>query len=122
MVLAVAISPLSIHSMPSRRSPLRNLGSRSTRARMVSLKSRVRGMVLLLFPPLIILPKRKGGLDVLLLAFLRAAHRENDEAFPVLAKIDAVSRSEIDAALEHPGTDAFDVRKVPLRDTGQCSC
>src|SRR5262249_6846681 len=100
MVLAVAISPLSMHSTPSRRSSLRNLGSRFARARMVSLKSRVRAMVVLLFPPLIILPSGQGGFDVILLAFFSAASKQDDDAFALLAEIDTVAGSEIDAALE----------------------
>ena len=40
----MCIRDRSIASTPSRRSSFRNLGSRSTRARMVSLKSRVSGM------------------------------------------------------------------------------
>src|SRR5580692_6999832 len=122
MVLAVAISPPSMHSTPSRRSSLRNLGSRSARARMVSLKSRVRAMVVLLFSPFIILPAVKSGLEVLLLAFLGAGAEQNDEAVSVLAEINAAAGSEIDAALEHSGTDALDVREVALRQTGQRRC
>src|SRR5450631_2951475 len=38
MVFAVAISPVSSASMPSRRSSLRNFGSRATRARTASPK------------------------------------------------------------------------------------
>jgi alpha/beta hydrolase fold len=45
----------SMASRPSRRSSLRNLGSRCTRFRMVSLKSRVRGMAAALISPLVVL-------------------------------------------------------------------
>src|SRR5579862_5021464 len=115
MVLAVAISPPSMHSTPSRRSSLRNLGSRSTRARMVFLKSRVRAMVVLLFSLFIILPAVESRLDVLMLAFLGTAAEQNDEAVSVLAEINAVAGPEIDAALEYAGTDTLDVREVALR-------
>jgi len=40
-------------------------------------------MVLLRFPPLIVLSAGEGGLDVLLLAFLRAAAEQNNETFPI---------------------------------------
>jgi hypothetical protein len=61
-------------------------------------------------------------LDVLLLAFLGAAAEQNDEAVSVLAEINSLAGPEIDAALEHPGTDALDVREVALRQTGQRRC
>jgi len=70
-------------------------------------------MVVLLFSPFIILPAVKSGLDVLLLAFLGAAAEQNDEAVSVLAEINAVAGPEIDAALEHPGTDALTFEKLP---------
>src|SRR5581483_10212674 len=115
MVLAVAMSPPSMHSTPSRRSSLRNFGSRSARARMVSLKSRVRAMVVLLFPSLIILPSGQGGIDVLLLALFRPSAEQDDEALAVLAEVNAIARSKIDATLHDSGTDAFHVREVALR-------
>ena len=54
-----------------------NLGSRSTRAKMVSLKSRVRAMAILFFPLFIVLPARKSSGDILLLAFLCASAEQN---------------------------------------------
>src|SRR5215472_4549821 len=116
------MSPPSMHSTPSRRSSLRNLASRSARARMVSLKSRVRAMVVLLFSTLIILPSGQGGFDVLLLALFRSAAEQNNETLPVLAKIDSVSLSEIDPVFEHSGTDAFHVREIARRRPRQCRC
>jgi hypothetical protein len=60
-------------SMPSRRSSLRNFGSRATRARIVSLKSRVREIVVLLLSPFVVLPVGKSVVDIVLLGFLPAA-------------------------------------------------
>src|SRR5579872_4997687 len=122
MVLAVTISPPSMHSTPSRKSSLRNLGSRSARARMVSLKSRVSAMVVLLFSPLIILPSGQGSFDVVLLALLRTAAKQDHEALAILAKIDTVTRSEIDPAFEHSRTDALHVREITQSEPRQSRC
>src|SRR2546425_1113693 len=118
MVLAVAMSPLSMHSMPSRRSSLRNFGSRSTRARMVSLKSRDRAMLLLLFSPFIIVAAGNRCFDILLLPLLGAAAQQDDKALSVLAEVNSVARTKIDAALKHARTDTLDVREIALRQAG----
>src|SRR5580658_8880416 len=94
MVLAVAISPVSMDSMPSRRSSLRNFGSRATRARMVSLKSRVRAIIVLLLSSFVVLP--------------------------VLPEIDPVTRPEVDSVLEHTRTDTFDVREIAGKSGQSC--
>ena len=49
IVLAVTISPASKDSRLSRRSSFRNSGSRATRTRIVSLRSRVRGILIIKF-------------------------------------------------------------------------
>ncbi len=50
MILPVSTSPERKFSMPSRRSALRKPGSRFTRARIVSLKSRVKANVVTFLP------------------------------------------------------------------------
>ncbi len=50
MILPVSTSPERKFSMPSLRSALRKPGSRFTRARMVSLKSRVKAIAVILLP------------------------------------------------------------------------
>src|SRR6202041_1175940 len=104
MVLAVAISPVSIDSMPSRRSSLRNFGSCATRARMVSLKSRVRAIIVLFLPPFVVLPVGKSRVDIVRLALLGATAEDNHQTLAVLPEIDPVTRPEVDSILEHTRT------------------
>src|SRR5581483_2185948 len=44
------------------------------------------------------------------------------QALPVFAEIHPVSGPEIDPALEHAGTDSFDVREIAARQSGQGRC
>src|SRR5258708_5468572 len=87
MVLAVATSPVSMHSIPSRKSSFRKFGSRSTRARIVSLKSRVRGIVALLLPSFVILPVSQGNGDVVVLTFFATTANQNHQAIAILTKV-----------------------------------
>src|SRR5260370_41980465 len=80
MVLAVATSPVSMHSIPPRKSSFRKFGSRSTRARIVSLKSRVRGIFALLLPSFVILPVSQGNGDVVVLTFFATTANQNHQA------------------------------------------
>ncbi len=72
-------------------------GSRSTRAWIVSLKSRIRAIALGLLSLVlfVLLPEVLGGLDTLLLAFFGAAAEQDDEGVSVLAEIDPVAGAEI---------------------------
>src|SRR5579862_3220718 len=103
-----------MHSTASRRRAWRKSRSRSARARMVSLKSWVRGMIGLLFLPSFISGPaflRRG--DVFLLPFLRATADENDKAIAVLAEVDTVAGSEVDPAFINARADALGIREIP---------
>src|SRR5947209_14741712 len=124
MVLAVIVSPVSMHSTPSRRSSLRNLESRAARARMVSLKSRVRGIALLLqLPLLVILPVGKSSMNIVLLPLFGAATKQDHQSFTVFAEIHTVSRTKIDPVFEYARTNAFDIREITERQSckGRCN-
>src|ERR1035441_7205578 len=98
--------------MPSRRSSLRNFGSRAARARMVSLKSRVSAIAALLLSPFVVLPVGPSGVDIVLLALLAATTQHNHQTLSVFAEIDPVSRPEVDSVLEHTGTNTLNVREI----------
>jgi hypothetical protein len=70
-------------------------------------------------PPFVILPVGKGSIDIALLALLGPAAKQNHHAFPVFSEIHAVSGAEIDPALEHAGTDSFDVREIAASQSRQ---
>src|SRR5258708_37472207 len=104
-----------MHSTASRRRARRKSVSRCARARMVSLKSWVRGILgLLCLPSFISTPAflRRG--DILLLPLLRATADENDEAVTVLAEVDAVTRAEVDFVFIDTRADALGCREIPL--------
>jgi hypothetical protein len=48
------------------------------------------------------------------LAFLIAASEQDDDAVAVLAKINAVTGSEIDFVLVNSGADSFDIGKIDV--------
>ncbi len=70
----------------------RKAGSRSTRAWIVSLKSRVRAIALcfLSLALFVLPPQGLSSLDILLLALLGAAAEQDDVGVSVLAEIDPV--------------------------------
>jgi hypothetical protein len=94
------------------------LGSLATRARIVSLTSRVSAIATFLFFPFVVLPVGKGGSYILLLALFRAATEQNHQAPAVLSQIDSVTGPKIDPAFEHTRTNALDVREVADSQSG----
>jgi hypothetical protein len=57
--------------------------------------------------------------DVLLLALLRAAGNQNHKALAILAEVDSVAGAEVDFAFKNAGTNACDLREIPLLHTRQ---
>jgi hypothetical protein len=100
-------------SAPSRRSSFLYLRSDRRRACTVSLNCRVRGIPFLLRLALLVIgPSFVRGRDVAILALLRPAAEQNDDSLAIFTEIDPIPRPEIDAVLEHAGTDTLDVRDV----------
>jgi hypothetical protein len=65
---------------------------------MVSLKSLVSGIsILLFFSSSVVGPQGSGSVYIVLLAFLSPAAEQNYKALTVPAKIDSISRAEVDA-------------------------
>ena len=65
--------------------------------------------------------------NIPILALFRSAAEQNHDGVTVFTEVDSIPRPEIDAVLEHAGTDAFDVREVsqlqpPKRCRYLCSC
>ena len=108
--------------MPSRRSSLRNFGSRATRAPMVSLKSRVSAVLVLFLSPFIVLPVGRSGADIVLLALLATTTQHNHQTLSVFTEIDPISRPEVDSVLEHAGTNALNAREIAGGKPGQSGC
>src|ERR1035438_5584136 len=108
------MSPDKKHSTPPRRSSLRNAASRLTRAWMVSLKSRVKGMVDSLAHPslLVVLPSVLRGPYVLLLSFLGSTGKQDDQVSPVFPEIDSQARPEINSILVDSAANALHIREV----------
>src|ERR1019366_8952334 len=111
------MSPMRKHSTLSRKSSLGNAASRFTRAWIVSLKLRVKGMVDLLvhLSLFVVLPSGLRVLNVLLLPFLGSTSEQDDQAFAVFAEINAEARTEIDSALVNPAANALHIGEVALR-------
>jgi hypothetical protein len=61
-----------------------------------------------------------GDSDALL--FLIAASEQDDDAVAVLAKIDAVTGSEIDFVLVNSGADSFDIGEIAVPEPIQGDC
>src|ERR1035441_2822598 len=95
------MSPLRKHSTLSRKSSLRKAASRFTRAWMVSLKLRVKGIIRLLvrFSLLVVLPSGLRVLDVLLLPLLGSTSEQDDQASAVFPKINPQTGPETDSVL-----------------------
>jgi hypothetical protein len=99
---------------------LRKPGSRFARARMVSLKSRVKAMCspFCPFSLLVVLPSRQSRVDVLLLAFFRSTTDEDYQPLAVFTEVDTVAWAEIDSVFVNTGTNAFDVGEIALLKCG----
>ncbi len=53
-----------------------------------------------------------GDRNVAALALLRPAAEQDHDSVAVLAEVDSIARSKIDAGLKDAGTDAFHVREI----------
>jgi len=53
-----------------------------------------------------------GSPNVAVLPLLRPSTKQDDKRLTILAKVDAISRAEIDAILEDAGADTLDVGEV----------
>ena len=72
-----------------------------------------------------VLPELTATLDarnVAVLVLLRPAAQQNHDSVAVLAEVDSISRSEIDAVLEDAGTDALHVREVAQLQSSSGVC
>lgn len=59
------------------------------------------------------------GRDILPLTLFCVSAKQNYQGGAVLAKIDPVTRSEIDLLLKDTGTNAFDIREISLLHPGE---
>jgi hypothetical protein len=62
------------------------------------------------------LPRRR---DVRLLPLFRTAADQNHNVFAILAEVDAIAWAEVDLVFKDPGTDAPDLREIPLLQTSK---
>src|SRR5262249_19024024 len=113
------MSPLSIASMPSRRRASANFLSALTCSCTKSLKLLVLTTSRLLSPSRALalsvdVPVAVGGLDIALLAPLRAARQQNHQSFAIAPEINSIARPEIDPIFEHTFTNRFDIGEVAL--------
>src|SRR6187402_1298789 len=86
---------------------------------MVSLKSRVSAILCsllrqLLFPPFVIHPCTTRCCYRKALALLGAATEQDDQCFAILAKIHAITRSEINAVFKYAAANAFYIGEIAL--------
>src|SRR5687768_11311247 len=82
---------------------------------MVSLKSLVSAILLLLFFALPISgPKTLGAPYVVMLAFLRPAAEQDQQALAIAAKVDSITGAEVDAVFLNPASNALRIGEVPL--------
>ena len=70
-----------------------------------------------------------GGLNVLVLALLRAAAKQDNKRVSILSKIHAVAGAEVSPIFIHARADAFGIREITLlnadqtcSDLGRCRC
>src|ERR1035437_7343334 len=85
---------------------------------MVSLKSWVRGIIETPVSSIVCTrPSIARRRDGLLLPFLRTAANQNYQAVAILAEVDAVAGTEVDLVFKHAGTNALDLREIPLLQT-----
>src|ERR1700686_2735120 len=117
MVLPVSTSPLSIASIPSRRSAFANFLSAFTRACTNSLKGFVLAIICLrLAPPalalLVVPPIGPGRFDIVLLPLLCPTRQQDHDRVAISPKIDSVARAEIDLVFQHTFSDAFHIREI----------
>ena len=52
-----------------------------------------------------------------LAAVVRTAANQNHNMFAILAEVDPIAGAEVDLVLKHAGTNALDLREIPLRHT-----
>src|SRR5271156_4673576 len=116
IILPVSTSPERKFSIPSRRSALRKPESRFTRARIVSLKSRVRaiGSPSCAFSQFVVLPSSQCHLDIPLLASFRSAANEDHQPVAVFPEVNSVAWTKINPILTNPRFDALDVGQITL--------
>lgn len=122
MIFPVSTSPERRFSIPSRSRALRKPGSRCTRARIVSLKSRVRAIPFTFQP-------------VFVACSLATAHvrwrcpsvdvssfpaEQNDQPLAILAEIDPQAGAEIHSILVNACANALCVREIALLHARQC--
>src|SRR5580700_9616737 len=120
MARPIFSSPESISSIASRSSALRNRGSRRARSRIVSRKSLVSAILLLLCLPFpVVFPVQLRPPDIQLLALFRATAKQNDEPSAFPSKIDAVAGAEVNPVFENAAANTFDVRQVAVRNAFQ---
>src|SRR3990170_6624287 len=88
---------------------------------MVSLKSLVSGIsILLFFAPLIFDPQGLGASYVLLLSLLCPAAEQDYKTLAVSAEVNSIPRAEIDNILLQARPNAFRVGEISLRHPRNC--
>ena len=81
---------------------------------MVSLKSLVSGIsILLFFASFIVGPQGLGAPYVFLLSLLPPAAEQNHETVTVPSEVNSITGSEIDTVLVQPGSNAFALDRLP---------
>ena len=68
---------------------------------MVSLKSRVSGMLRLLLPSFVILPVGQRGVYIALLALFGSTGQQDDKGLAVFAEVNPVTGSDVDLVFEN---------------------
>jgi hypothetical protein len=71
---------------------------------------------------LVILPTGDRVLDVALLALFGPSAEHDSEAVAIFAKIDPITRTEIDPVLEYAASHALNLREVSQGKPGQSRC
>src|SRR3990172_3060953 len=109
------MSPLRKHSAASVNRPMRNSGSFSARALIVSTKSLVSAIALpLALPSSVIFPVPFGVHDIAALPLLRPATKQDHQRLAVFGEIDPVAGTEMDLVFADSFTDRLDIREVAV--------
>jgi hypothetical protein len=76
-------------------------------------------LFLLFLSQRVVLPAVLREADIVLLAFFRAAAKQDDNGVAVFAEVQAVAGTEINAIFVNAGSDALGVGKIALLDSRQ---